>query len=186
MVPVITLVVLTLPIQHKLAGTDIDSHRAAAIKEYGLEPNACDTPLRKLQKERCIDRAMALAIMRDSIAIGGWNSTDLNDHIKLHNTLADNLAELSDKPADWVKWYEMRVAKLKEVEKFMQTRSEVGSDAPQLVYIAIAARKDAEIALLKLKESIKGEQFCPPVIVSYPMLPAASEPCGRLQRRWGR
>ena len=61
---------------------------------YGLEPNANDTPLRKLQKERCIERASAIVYLNDMIAIGRWDSSELDNYLKLHTKLFENLAEL--------------------------------------------------------------------------------------------
>jgi hypothetical protein len=46
---------------------------------------------------------------------------------------------------------------LREYEKLAKTRGEVGGISPVLVNLAVAARADAEIDLLRLKESLKNE-----------------------------
>jgi hypothetical protein len=160
MYAVLTLVLLVQPPPQKKE--DPKEHEAAlrakVIKEYALEPKATDTPLRKLQKERCIERAFAIALTKEVIAVGNWDPSYLTGYLRLHTTFGDNLAELAEKPADKVKCYEMRVENLKEVEKFVKTRVQFGTDPPQLEQLAKATRIDAELALLKLKESLKDEK----------------------------
>jgi hypothetical protein len=106
----------------------LDPFMVNAIK---LHPN--DTPLRKLQKERCRERAVALAKLQTVIDIGKWNPTDFPDTLKISITLSENLLEVLDKPADKVKCYEIRLG----------------------LNIAKAARIDAEIELLKFKTEIE-------------------------------
>src|SRR5262245_15065858 len=75
-----------------------------------IEPDANDTPLRKLQKERVRERAAALQTSLQLIELGRWRPSDFGDFSKLQATLAENLAELMDKPADKVWCYEMRLS----------------------------------------------------------------------------
>ncbi len=93
--------------------------------------------------------------MNEIIQIGRWDSAFFGEYVKLHVTLAENLAELFDKPADKIKCSEMRVEKLKELEKFIDTRVKTGTEPPQNLNVAKAVRIDAEIDLLKLKETLK-------------------------------
>jgi len=120
-----------------------------------VEADANDTPLRKLQKERARERATALALIRRSMEVGTWTQADFTHFIRLQSTLAENLAELMDKPADKVKCYEMRLDAANEFERVTKARVDVGAEPPQNLNLAKAARVDAEIDLLKLKESIK-------------------------------
>jgi hypothetical protein len=120
-----------------------------------VEADPKDAPIRKLQKERCYQRAVAVAYVKECIAFGQWTPSYFQDYIKLQVTLAENLAELMDKPADKVKCYEMRVDATKEFEKFINTRVTTGNDPPQNLNLAKAARIDAEIELLKLKAEIE-------------------------------
>jgi hypothetical protein len=115
------------------------------------KPDDKDSPLRKLQKERARDRAIYIEKTKEVIKIGGWDQSFFEAHIKTQVALAENLAELMDKPADKVKCYEMRVEALKEFEKFIANLVELGKNRPTDLNIARAARIDAEIELLKLK-----------------------------------
>jgi len=133
--------------------------REPALDQFvakAVEPDAKDTPLRKLQKERTRERAVAIALIKKVMETGSWAPAYFSDYIKLQVTLAENLAELMDKPEDRVKCYEMRVEALKEAERFTRIRVEAGNEVPQNLNIARAARIDAEIELLKLKEAPKG------------------------------
>ena len=81
---------------------------------------------------------------------------------KLTLTAAADLAY--EKPADRVTWYEHRLRLTKLGEAYYQARyaardpndppEKAGIDPPYLLPLASAARLDAEIALLKLKEQI--------------------------------
>jgi hypothetical protein len=159
MYAVLALVLLVQqPAQKKENLTYAAAVREEVIKEYALQPNADDSPLRKLQREHCIDRATAISMWRFVIPIMSWfNPLYFVDYIELHVTLFEDLAELADKPANKVKWYEIRVEKLKEVEKLVKQIYEIGINPPGIdLTLARAARIDAEIELLKLKESLKG------------------------------
>jgi len=121
-----------------------------------LKPDPNDTPLRKLQKERCVARAIYLAKIQTLIDVGKWNPWDFTQLVPVPGLLVDNLLELVEKPEDKIKCYEFRIAFLKKyVEKFTDTRVQVGSDPSQNRDIAIAARLDAEIDLLKFKAQIE-------------------------------
>ena len=120
-----------------------------------VEPDAKDTPLRKLQKERARERAIAISHIKETLEVGGWQPSFFHEFIKLRVTLAENLAELMDKPADKVKCYEMRLDATKEFERFINIRVTTGNDPPQNLNLARAARIDAEIDLLKLKAELE-------------------------------
>ncbi|HEV3383647.1 MAG TPA: hypothetical protein VG097_02465 [Gemmata sp.] len=119
-----------------------------------MKPDPNDSPIRKLQRERCRERAIYLAKVNTLIAIGKSNPQDFLDYLKLSATLTENLQELVDKPAAKLKCLEMRVELLKTGEKFIETRVLVGSDPSQNLNAAKAARLDAEIDLLKFKAEI--------------------------------
>jgi hypothetical protein len=126
------------------------------IKQFDLEPNASDTLMRKLQKERCMLLVHALSWQYDVIPItSAFSPGYFTDYIERHATLFENLAELAEKPADKVKCYEMRVEKLKEIERFVKKYYEYGEVKCHELSMARALVIDAEIELLKLKESLK-------------------------------
>jgi hypothetical protein len=120
-----------------------------------LKPLLKDTPLQKLQRERCHERAIALAGFRENIEIGKWEPPCFTLVIKLTVALTDNLLELMEKPEDKIKCYELRVEFLKLIENFTDVRVQVGTDPSQNRDIAKAARIDAEIELIKFKERIE-------------------------------
>jgi hypothetical protein len=151
MYAVLALVLLAQPQKEQpQIETKLDPLIANATK-----PDDKDTPLKKLQKERVRERAIALERLNECIQVGKWNSNYFLEQTKLQIALAENLAELLDKPADKVKCYEMRLASAKEFEKFIAKRVELGSDPAQNLNIASAARADAEIELMKLKATLK-------------------------------
>jgi hypothetical protein len=119
-----------------------------------VEPDAKDSPIRKLQKERVCDRALAVALTRQVIQSGRWQPSDFADYSKLQGTLAENLAELMDRPADKVRCYEMRLDAAREFERLAKTRVDAGAEPPQNYHLAKAGRIDAEIDLMKLKDAL--------------------------------
>ena len=126
----------------------------AGIKEFvtkAAAPDPKDTPLRKLQKERVRERAVAVSQIKEVMEIGRWDPSYYASFIKLQDTLWENLAEVVEKPADRVKCYEMRLGAAKEIERFVTTRVAAGNDPPQMLPIARANLIDAEIDLLKVK-----------------------------------
>lgn len=147
-----TVLLLTLLAQPpKTEPLKLDPFIASAI-----EPAATDTPLRKLQKERVRQRAEYVARVREVMKVGRYNATEFVEYQKVQAVLAENLAELKDAAADKIKCYEMRVAALEEAERFIATRVSGGASFPQHLNLVKAARIDAEIDLVKLKDSLKG------------------------------
>jgi hypothetical protein len=122
------------------------------------EPDAKDTQLVKLQKERARERALYAVYTQEVMRIGNWDAAYYADYTKEVKLLWENLAEVTTKPEDRVKCYEMRLAAAKEFEKFFEVRVQNASDPPTTLHKAKAARIDAEIDLLKLKESLKDKK----------------------------
>lgn len=120
-----------------------------------IKPASADSPLRKLQKERCRERAIALATIKKVLEVGNYSSSFYHDYVTLQMTFWANLAELMDKPADQVKCFESRVEAAKEIERFMSVRVNSGNEPPQILHLARANRLDSEIDLLKLKERLE-------------------------------
>ncbi|HSQ58427.1 MAG TPA: hypothetical protein VLM40_22085 [Gemmata sp.] len=128
--------------------SDLPAFAAEAVK-----PGDKDSPVRKLQKERARERAAALARMRLVLANGMAPDNLLDEYVKAGATLAANLVELVEKPEDKAKCFEMRVDGLKEVEKRLDAMVKVGQEREYRLNLARAARLDAEIDLLKCRES---------------------------------
>ena len=123
-----------------------------------VEPDAKDSEVVKLQKERARERAIYVVKTQEVIKIGNWNAAHFGEYAKEQRTLWENLAGLATKPEDKMKCAEMRLEAAKEFEKFVTSRVNVGSDPSQNQDFAKAFRLDAEIDLLKLKEALKDKK----------------------------
>jgi hypothetical protein len=128
---------------------DIDPFILDAIK-----PNPNDSPLRKLQKDRCREQAYYLGKINQLIVIGRWHPQDFLGSLKVSASLSKNLLELMEKPTDQLKCLELRLELLKSNEKFIETRVNVGTEPAQNLNFARAARIDAEIDILKFKTEL--------------------------------
>lgn len=146
----------------------IGDHKLDPVIVNAIKPDPTDSPLRKLQKERCREKAHYFDKVTMLIELGRWNPQDFEEYLKTAATLADNLMELVDKPTDKLKCLELRLAFAKSFEKFAETRATVGTDPPQNIYIARSARLEAEIQILKLKAEIEKSQVAPATPVSVP------------------
>ena len=138
------------------AGKPEDAPKGAipALEAFVAEAaklNPADTPLRKLQKERCAERAAAIAKITGAMR-AGRSPADPGEFLKLQVALTENLLEVVDKPADKVRCYELQVQVLKDWERATGLRVAAGTDPPHALNVARAARLDAEIALLKFAD----------------------------------
>ena len=124
--------------------------RILDLKPVAVGPS--DTPLRKLQKERYNARLDALRSRARAVQVGAAASGELT---RLVVVLAENAADLEDQPEDRVKWFQIRVDVLREQEKLSRQRAEASGAFPGEASLATAARADAEIDLLLLKDFLK-------------------------------
>jgi hypothetical protein len=124
-----------------------DLSRFLALKPLPADP--ADGTLRKLQKERFNTRLEVLRSLAKSVEAGALKPEELTD---LVSQLTANGVDLEDKPEGKVKWAEMRLEFLRGLEHLAERRA---GDAPVEYYLAKAARIDAEIEVLKLKEALK-------------------------------
>jgi hypothetical protein len=121
-----------------------------------IKPDANDTALLKLQKARPHARALYMAKWKEVIDIGASSVAYFYDEvIREQRELWNNLAELATTPEDKIKCAEMHVADMKWIEKVITKNVEVGAFYSHYGNFAKAARLDAEIDLLKLKEALK-------------------------------
>ena len=114
-----------------------------------------DAPLLKLQKERFNARLEAARLQLQAARAGALNTQQLYE---LLGMLASNAVDVERKPEDKVKWLQMRVDVLKGQEDIARRRAEAGAENASASLLAKAARIDAEIDLLKMKESMKGDK----------------------------
>jgi hypothetical protein len=121
---------------------------------------ASDSPARKLLKERYNTRLQALQ-GEERRSRQSWCDVRYCIWMQLSPQVwqfAESAADLETTPADRVKWYGYRVAALRRLEVITALSIQLGFEDPQMLHIARAGRIDAEIELLKLKESLKGEK----------------------------
>lgn len=114
-----------------------------------------DPPIRKLQKERFNARLTAARIQLRAVESG---TTSLHDTVPLLVQLALDRADLEERPENLEPWFQLRVDILKEQERLAQTQATSGAMLMADANLATAARADAEIELLRLKESLKKDK----------------------------
>ncbi len=154
----------------KLAGEEerTPEERDEYLKQFAPPemPKAlpADKPVVKLAKAKL--KAVAEALRQMLVRIdGGINiSGDFANYCVLSESLTAAADLAFEKPADRLAWYEHRLLLMKMSEEYYLARSTArgpdappenrGIDAPYLLPQASAARLDAEIALVKLKEQI--------------------------------
>lgn len=112
-----------------------------------------DSPLLKLQKERFNARLEAVRLQKQAVRAGAMNTQQLAELLAV---LASNAVDVEPKADGKVKWMELRVEVLRSQETIARKRAEAGAENAAASLLATAARIDAEIDLLKLKESMKG------------------------------
>jgi hypothetical protein len=121
-----------------------------------VEPNAKDSELIKLQKDRARERALYIEKNRLVMNVTGtWSAIYFGAYMQELRSLWENLAELTTDPDQKLKCAEGRVEFAKEFEEYIKVRVRAGADPTQNLNAAKAARIDAEVDLLKLKQSLK-------------------------------
>ena len=113
-------------------------------------------PLRKVQLEQVEERAgLHHCRCKELIRLGVWIPADFRLFAEVATDTYRLAAELEEKPANRVPWYEVRVRQLKEVEDLIDRSVRVGSAAPQILHYARFQRLQAEADLLKLKAEVE-------------------------------
>ena len=128
-----------------------------AFAEEAIKPALTDSPLRKLQKDRVRERVEAVKRFQAALEVGRWDARTFGEYVELQSTLGSNLSDLFDKPEEKVKCYEMRLEAMMEFEKYIEANVKAGNLRSQDSNPARAARIDAEIDLLKFKETFAVE-----------------------------
>jgi hypothetical protein len=132
-------------------GTPPEVAKLLDIKPFPIGDS--DSPLLKLQKERFNARLEAARLHAQAVRVGALNTYQFNE---LLTALASNAVDVEQMPEEKVKWMELRVDVLKRQEEMARRRAEAGAENAAASLLAKAARIDAEIDLLKLKDSLKG------------------------------
>ena len=130
--------------------------KPAGIELPPLPAVAADAPpLRKVQYEQAQAGLAYLAHTKEVIRVGNWDKSFFREYLLMSEETFRVAAELEDKPAKRVPWYEARVRGLKEFEQFTELRVRSGTEPPQGLPAARFARLQAEADLLKLKAEVE-------------------------------
>jgi hypothetical protein len=111
--------------------------------------------LRKIQFEQLQESRDYLERVKEVLRIGSYNFQFIRDYVNMTVEVYRLAAELEEKPAKRVPWYEARVRKLKELERSVELRVEQGTEPPQGLPLARFHRLQAEIDLTKLKAEVE-------------------------------
>jgi hypothetical protein len=134
----------------------IELEEKGAVPLPALPELAADAPaLRKVQFEQVQEGLAYIERVKEVIKIGAWDARFFREFIGTVVETYRVAAELEEKPAKRVAWYEARVRKLKEFELFVEHRTLSGTDPPQAHNLARFERLRAEADLLKLKAEVE-------------------------------
>jgi hypothetical protein len=159
---------------------------AKLLKDVPAPPKEL-TLLQKVQYEQLQAGRTAIRKIEESIEIGRWDSAYFKEYISLLGEVDKLAAELQPTLAARIKYYEVRVLRFKEFERFMSIRVDLGNDAPHVLHVSRFARLQAEADLLKLKELLNPSipatpAICGPAIIRA-LRPVWSRPPTRMLRR---
>jgi hypothetical protein len=132
------------------------------IEEKGVVPLpplpvvAADAPvLRKVQFEQLHAGLDYIKQIAEVMRIGSWTAQYFLDYLSMIAEVCRVAAELEETPAKRVPWYEARVRKFKEAERFTAIRVANGRDPAQRLNQVRFARLGAEAELLVLKAEVE-------------------------------
>ncbi len=112
-------------------------------------------PLRKAQVELVREGVDYIARCKELMRTGAWAVSDFRKYADVLTETCRVAAELEEKPAKRVPWYELRVQRMKDVENLISQGVKVGNVAPQELNLIRFQRLQAEIDLLKLKAEVE-------------------------------
>jgi hypothetical protein len=112
-------------------------------------------PLRKLQLELVQEGLAYIKRCKDLIRADAWVASDFRKYADVLTETCRVAAELEDKPANRLPWYEFRARQMKEVEALIDRVVQSGSIAPQELTLIRFQRLQAEVDLLKLKTEME-------------------------------
>ena len=138
------------------AGAKGDARAKAADPMPAVPAVAADAPpLRKVQIELVKEGLTYLSRCGELIRSDTWVASDFRRYADVLTETCRVAAELEEKPADRVPWFEARVRRMKAVEAAIDRGVRAGSVAPQELNLIRFQRLQAEVELLKLKAAVE-------------------------------
>ncbi|QJW96182.1 hypothetical protein [Frigoriglobus tundricola] len=141
---------------------DLKSRNWSEIKDGKAAPVppapaiAADAPpLLKVRYEQFQEGLAFQDRVEEIIRLGVYDSRSFREYLSMTTETYRLAAGLEEKPAKRVPWYETRVVRLKEFEKFIEMRVQNGFDPPQNLHAARFSRLQAEADLLQLKAEVE-------------------------------
>ncbi|QJW96183.1 hypothetical protein [Frigoriglobus tundricola] len=150
------------PITRRDVITNPDGTTVVVTTEIGVVPlpavpaPAANAPaLRKVRVEQYQEGSDCLERLKVIIRTGNYRPQDFCEYVRVATEVYRAAAEMEDEPARRVPWYEARVRKFKEVERFIRLRVEIGTDPPDRLDVVRFHRFGAEAELLELKAGLE-------------------------------
>jgi hypothetical protein len=117
---------------------------------------AADAPkLRKVQLEQVKEGLAYIERSKELVRSGTWVVSDFRRYADVLTDTCRVAAELEDKPAKRVAWFEVRLRQMKDVEELIDRAVRAGGAAPQELNLVRFQRLQAEVDLLKLKAEVE-------------------------------
>lgn len=111
-------------------------------------------PLLKVQYEQFQEGLAFQDRVEEIIRLGVYDPRSFREYLNMTTETYRLASELEEKPAKRVAWYEARVLRLKEFEKFIEMRVQNGFDPPHNLHAVRFNRLQAEADLLKFKSEV--------------------------------
>jgi hypothetical protein len=135
----------------------VEENRVAPLPPLApLGPDA--PPLRRVQFEQVQEGLLYLKQVKEVLSFGAWDEKFYKQYFTVQVEICRVAAELEEKAAKRVPWYEARVRALKEYEHFIDSRVRQGASPPQTLALTRFERLQAEADLLKLKADVEKEK----------------------------
>jgi hypothetical protein len=113
------------------------------------------SPLRKAQLELVREGLAYIKRCKDLIRADAWVPSDFRKFADVLTETCRVAAELEEKSANRVPWFESRVRQMKEVEDLIDRSVRSGNLAPQELTLVRFQRLQAEVDLLKIKAEME-------------------------------
>jgi hypothetical protein len=138
--------------------------------------------LQKVRDAQVREGLRYLALVTEDIRRGNWTEAFFRQYANMIPDVYRIGAELEDTPAKRVRWYEARVRKLKEFERYQLIRIVNGSNPPVRYDYTQFVRLGAEAELLKLRSAVnRPGDVAVPFPMPRPQRPGAVRPVGALE-----